>query len=191
MARQLRLDGEEVELLGLIDAYPPDRSQAELLSSSDRKAQEAQVLSIVLDSFGAGPDIDLDSFTDAEEALRELVRRHVIVDSDRETIFRMKRHFERSIALTRTFVPRRCDSNMLFIHAARGAIAATHALEKWAPYIQGQITVHTLDADHYHVLDEPFLEPIGKAITQSLHPTPRQPTGQTAPAHRPANATTF
>jgi thioesterase domain-containing protein/acyl carrier protein len=182
MARQLRSDGEQVELLGLIDAYPPDPSDPGPMAATERKAQEAQVLRVILDNLGIGHEVAVDSHESTAATLQELTRRHVIMDSDHETIFRMKRHFERSQALARTFVPGGYDGKVLFIRAARGPGAAIHTAEEWSPYIQGEIALHPIDADHHHVLDEPFLELIGKAITQSLTATEasRRPSMHTA-----------
>ncbi|WP_284331175.1 amino acid adenylation domain-containing protein, partial [Dyella flagellata] len=179
IATQLQERGEEVPMLALLDAYPmPKRRSLFRQRKEAHRGSELQVLSIVLKGLGVTMPDALTAQGGAEAMLDGLIRAGVVAAADRDTIVRMKRHFDLSSDLAGSFVPGTYRGNLLFLRATivpEGMTAMP--VERWAAYVRGRIDVHDIDSDHFGMLDAPFRANIGKLLGVALQ------TSSAAPEH--------
>jgi len=164
LAAEFVAEGEEVELLALIDAYP---HVGNALAAS---SEDSQVLCRVLSELRIEWPADLQQGLSVAETVQYLIDRYVVQAEDAEIIFRMVQSFERGASMASTFQPRRLNCEMLFFRASKDQRPGMeYGVEDWIPYISGPIHLSDIDSTHFSMLDAAHREHIGSRIDNWLN----------------------
>lgn len=127
LATEFQTQGEEVELLALLDAYP---HVGDGVAASDDRQVWRRVLSELLIEW---PD-HCPQRSSVAETVQDLVDRQVVQAEDAEIILTMVRSFERGASLVSTFRPRLLDASVLFFRASKDQRPdMEHVVEDWLP----------------------------------------------------------
>ena len=148
IARQLRSEGSAVNLLALIDSYPPSvvRQWAE---------QQLPVVAFAEDLLGGSLE-GLDT-TQPEGQVLEALSAKLQVDC--AALFRV---FRLHLDASRQYVPRAADISITLVEA--GTPAADLAAE-WGALALSGITVYRLSASHYNILQSPQVQRVAEILT--------------------------
>ncbi|OJF78272.1 hypothetical protein NS14008_02415 [Nocardia seriolae] len=164
MAAILQEQGESVELLAMLDAYPhPARAEAGL-----RDALQETFAGLGLSDALSGIGDRLELSEVAVDLLQETLARD-FGGVPRELVRRMSDAVIRSVALDRDFRPGRYRGPLLFFraddpeHAAAGRAAAD-----WAPFVTGDIVDHLIPVTHENMTEPGALDGIGAVLTDVL-----------------------
>ncbi|MGC9501628.1 amino acid adenylation domain-containing protein, partial [Streptomyces sp. WG7] len=186
MAVRLREAGEEVALLALLDAYPPDATataavaveRAEADGSPSRDWSDGDVLARLLRFLGhEAPGFPDGGPVDAEAA-REVLRREgaPLTDIPPRTLRVWPGIAARHARLQREFVPRHFDGDVLLFTAEPDPGTDAPAPASWAPYVGGRLDPHPVACGHHDMtLPGPVTE-IGRAVEERLVSTDRPRT---------------
>ncbi|MCR8842179.1 amino acid adenylation domain-containing protein [Paenibacillus sp. SC116] len=168
IAVQLQEAGEEIELLGILDAFPshylpikdePDEDEALTallaLGGFDRESIEEKLGDESLTIAGA-----LELLRNESSALASL---------EVDTILNLKTTYENSVQLLKAFVPKKFDGDMLFFHST--IIPEWFEPidpDMWLPYLGGKIERHDIECRHKDLCQPGPLDYIGKVILSKL-----------------------
>lgn len=168
MATGLQQQGEAVERLILLDAYPGqqlqhrDRPSDREIFDLLRQATGLQVMEQRL----ADP---AQSFPDREAMLAQLRQPPSGAQLDLPTLNRLMDITRHNIDLARqSSVPERYHGNLLFFTATQGQRAGGLTHQTWQPFVTGSITNYTLEADHGRMLTADCLQTVARAIATHL-----------------------
>ncbi|WP_460728693.1 amino acid adenylation domain-containing protein, partial [Nocardia heshunensis] len=164
MAAILQEQGESVELLAMLDAYPhPARAELGL-----RGALQETFAGLGLPDALAEVDDQLELTEVAVDLLQDTLARD-FGDVPRELVRRMSDAVIRSVALDREFEPDHYLGDLLFFraddpeHAEAGRTAAD-----WAPFVGGDIVDHLIPVTHERMTEPDALTGIGALLTETL-----------------------
>jgi thioesterase domain-containing protein len=158
IATQLQSVGEEVSLLAILDAYPPEGGD---LQRGDETARVVDRISSMADQ------LVREIFAGFDGSFEPLA------EQDRQAL---KRACERNIRLTSTFLPGRFVGELvLFVAAQRNAEPPIHS---WARYVDGRIRVHAIHCIHDAMLDACPAETIGSLLAKELEKQSSAAIGQ-------------
>ncbi|MGC9379069.1 amino acid adenylation domain-containing protein [Streptomyces sp. MH13] len=185
MAVRLREAGEEVALLALLDAYPPDataaaveRAEATGSPSREREWSDGDVLARLLRFLGhEAPGFPDGGPVDAEAA-REVLRREgaPLTDIPPRTLRVWPGIAAHHARLQREFAPRHFDGDVLLFTAEPDPGTDAPAPASWAPYVGGRLDPHPVACGHHDMtLPGPAAE-IGRAVAERLAGTGRPHT---------------
>ncbi|ANF57416.1 non-ribosomal peptide synthetase [Halotalea alkalilenta] len=163
VAALLQEDGEEVELLALLDAYPSDLWRHMMPPDE----HEALVALLRLAGVEAPPGAPVERATVVALLEHE---QHAMASLDTATLDRLVDVVINSSRLVRASHHLRYRGGMLFFTAA--APREQHWLERsaWAPYVEGEIVGIDLDCDHPGMIRPEMLARIATRIDQWLAP---------------------
>ena len=169
VARLLREDGEELELLAILDAFPC------LLDDAMQQRNEAELAADTLAFLGIESreiPSSIDELTDIlcrEYDIFNLPELEELQQSNEETLANMVELLKNNITLMRNFVPQYVDVDIQFFHAAATAEnpAVCYEPEGWQPYVRA-MTVHSLDCHHQQMLDADIAAKIAPRIASVL-----------------------
>ncbi|QEU97848.1 non-ribosomal peptide synthetase [Streptomyces kanamyceticus] len=181
VATRLEKAGERVELLALLDSFPPDRRPGEEIPELDLR----DVLALLFEEIVG---IDRKQF-DADFGGRELTAEQLIdfmreesagrVDLllDEDVLARVVDIFMRVPDALDKFVPERFGGDVLLFTAAQSAAEwpaddPRRSAGAWSPFVAGEVTEHSVDVRHEHMLRADALERIGAVLARALSPTP-------------------
>ncbi|WP_406381966.1 amino acid adenylation domain-containing protein [Streptomyces sp. NBC_00117] len=162
VAALLEEQGEQVELLALLDSYLPN--------DPTRLPTGEEALSALLEEIGHA-DVPL-----ADGAPAQLDRVHALLRDtdhplgriDRDRLGRMGAYV-RSAAETLRETPLTARNlNVLFFEASRDAVERPGRFDEWNKYTGGAIQVHRIDCDHQSMLDGEPLSEIATIVAQEL-----------------------
>ncbi|MGW4242809.1 amino acid adenylation domain-containing protein, partial [Nocardia sp. NPDC004722] len=164
MAAILEDQGESVELLAMLDAYPrPARADLGL-----REALQETFAGLGLPDALSEVDDQLELSEVAVDLLQETLTRD-FGGVPRELVRRMSDAVIRTVALDRDFQPELHRGDLLFFraddpeHAAAGRTAAD-----WTPFVTGDIVDRLIPATHETMTEPAALTRIGAALTEAL-----------------------
>ncbi|WP_369359727.1 amino acid adenylation domain-containing protein [Streptomyces sp. cg2] len=170
LAVRLRAEGERVELLALLDAYPPGKGAENL------EVVEHEIVAHNLREMGFEFD-DAELVADEERVLLRF--REFLQDTDESLahleasdIVALKNVFVNNVRIMRKFKPRFFDGDVVFF-------AATQMSERdretrlnvnfWQPFVGGRIEVHAIDSTHGNILSvAQHISRIGRVLAGKL-----------------------
>ncbi|MGW1765529.1 amino acid adenylation domain-containing protein [Streptomyces sp. NPDC002073] len=164
MAVELQAQGEEVELLALLDGYPPEPEPAASGPAAERDPL-AELLHSLGQSTPEGPGERL--------SLADFVRLTGRGDGplaglDEETISAMARTFVHHAALGRAHRPGVLRGGALFFQAADDPDAGDP--QAWRGFVSGDLEVHPVGCVHGAMMHRRAAERIGAVIADRLRP---------------------
>ncbi|MDK8190451.1 amino acid adenylation domain-containing protein [Paenibacillus sp. UMB7766-LJ446] len=164
MAVQLQSEGEEVEFLAMLDAYPshylPIRGEPD----------EEEALTALLALGGYDPDSIGDGPLDMATAMRILRSEgSALASLDEETIMKLRRTYENSVRILGAYTPSRFEGDLIFF---RSTIIPDWfdpiEPEMWNAYIGGQLERHDIACRHKDLCQPGPLEEICRALAAKL-----------------------
>ncbi|MEZ3183055.1 amino acid adenylation domain-containing protein, partial [Streptomyces pimonensis] len=173
MAVRLREAGEEVALLALLDAFPPDATAAGRAEAGGPPWQDrpdGDVLARLLRFLGHEAPGSPDGGPVDAEAAREVLRRGgaPLTDIPSRTLRVWPGVAARHARLQREFVPRHFDGDVLLFTAEPDPGADAPAPSSWAPYVGGRLDPHPVACGHHEMtLPGPVAE-IGRVLAERL-----------------------
>ncbi|MFE0172959.1 amino acid adenylation domain-containing protein [Streptomyces sp. NPDC059002] len=187
IATRLEKAGERVELLALLDSFPPDRRPGEEIPELD----ERDVLALLFEEIVGVDRRTFLSGSEEEEGegeqgltpaqLVDFMRREsagrVDLLLEEDVLARVVEIFMRVPDALDKFVPERFGGDVLLFTAAESAAEwpaddPRRSPEAWAPYVAGEVTEHSVDVRHEHMLRPDALERIGAVLARSLSRSP-------------------
>jgi len=174
MASNLQRQGEDVALLALLDSYPvsqevqqaiPEDQEIlanliQLLSHKPEKAYKA-----LFEMLARNPAMQLHPSDVWNLLRREEAISSSLEENHLENIFKVLKN---NFGLTRSFVPRVFEGDILFVSATLTSDSATRAPGLWKPYIHGQIKTHEVVCAHENMMQPGSLAEIGRILTAEL-----------------------
>jgi enterobactin synthetase component F len=161
MAVRLSEEGESVELLAMLDAYPCDRFRNEP-PPDERAAFRALLLVAGVDPDRSGaPPLTRDSvMTFLRTSGHPL---GALSDAALDGIIRVVQHNSR---LVRQHQHRRFAGDVLYFRAALDHQGTTLSPEEWQPYVQGVIDVREVPSMHAHLTGPSATKVIAAALSK-------------------------
>ena len=151
LACELRALGEEVALLALLDAYPPDETA---------RQDEREIRALLRHDLGHdGPD----DGAPVTELLRD--SGGALADFDERDLTALAAVFAANVRLLPEFAPARYDGELLLFTAALGDSDP----EPWRPHADS-LTVHPIVAEHRHLTTAGPLAEIAAVLAERLLP---------------------
>ncbi len=159
MTARLQAEGESVEFLAMLDAYP--------FTASDLPVDDADEVRAVLHFLGlhefAGEDapVSMDALAtllcDSYDVFNLPVVR-ALSQRDPDLIARVIALTRQHLAMARRYRPARVDTDVIFFHATRKtAIASSEVFHQhpdaWQPWVGGSFDVHDVDCHHQAMLE--------------------------------------
>ncbi|MBN6040525.1 non-ribosomal peptide synthetase [Amycolatopsis sp. 195334CR] len=161
MATELQARGEEVELLVMLDAAPP-----ELLKGVDMpEISEEDVLRLLVAAPGAEPDAAV-THEEATTHLRETGGSAGLLVDD-EMLRGIRACLVVNPRLQQEYVPGIFRGDLVFF-AAAGERPHGDPAVAWWPHVTGDVDVHEVDAEHEWMLQPEPAEAIGTALRALL-----------------------
>ncbi|MEE3623998.1 amino acid adenylation domain-containing protein [Nitrospirillum sp. BR 11752] len=180
IAHKLQREGEQVDLLSLLDAYPFVQSPA------GQEPSEAELATAALGFLGYSPgdvavtggDRPLGMAAVADFLCREydvlsmpLVQQ--MRQENRDIVSSVLRVIQNNLAIARKFKPQPLNTGLLFFRAThltgpslKGLLM--HETEAWAPHVRGPIQEHRLACHHQAMMDPVPLEEIARIVAREL-----------------------
>ncbi|WP_459503144.1 amino acid adenylation domain-containing protein [Bacillus sp. C1] len=160
MATQLQNQGEEVELLVMLDSYP-----GHFLPNTEAPTEEEALIAL-LALGGYDPD-NMDGKTlDMENAI-EILRKDdsALASLEEETILNLKETYVNSVGLLGKYVPKQFRGNIVFF---RSTIIPEWfdpiSPDTWLSYIDGEIEQYDIDCRHKDLCQPGPLTEIGQVL---------------------------
>nr|WP_308195935.1 non-ribosomal peptide synthetase [Gordonia metallireducens] len=181
MAVELRLRGEDVGFLGLLDSYPADdvelatswTDEGEMSVDIDARELASELLG------GWREVIDVDELVDPDDAgsvapetiavaIRDKVTGLGLLDA--ESFDRMLTRMTSSAERTISHRPRPYDGDTMLIVAADSDTegSADAGPNRWAPYLGGGVTRIDIDTDHLGIVGSDALSEFGPRIDAAI-----------------------
>ncbi|MGA4844593.1 amino acid adenylation domain-containing protein [Streptomyces sp. G45] len=170
LAVRLRAEGEDVELLALLDAYPPGED-AENLEVVDHEivAHNLQAMGFEFDEADLIADQEAvllrfrDFLQNTDESLAHL---------EASDILALKDVFVNNVRIMRKFKPGFFDGDVLFFSANRMSEEDRESrlnVSFWQPFIGGRVEVHAIESTHGNLMtDAPHVARIGRVLADRL-----------------------
>lgn len=164
MAVQLQSEGEEVEFLAMLDAYPshylPIRGEPD----------EEEALTALLALGGYDPDSIGDGPLDMATAMRILRSEgSALASLDEETIMKLRKTYENSVRILGAYTPSRFEGDLIFF---RSTIIPDWfdpiEPEMWNAFIGGQLERHDIACRHKDLCQPGPLEEICRTLSIRL-----------------------
>ncbi|MFF7635318.1 amino acid adenylation domain-containing protein [Kitasatospora sp. NPDC008050] len=162
MAEHLQALGEEVALLGIMDAYP---HADYTVSGTERDEQET--LAVFLEMFGAERPAPAGTALTRDQVVQALVDSSAAAFSAQD-LLAMGEAWERHIRLMRAYRPGRYRGDVLFFTALRERPEGTPGSAVWHRHLDGGVTDHAVDATHHGLMNPGPIARIARAITGHL-----------------------
>jgi thioesterase domain-containing protein len=168
MAAQLQADGDDVELLALMDAYP---------APEDQRGTEI-TLEQILDTLLASPEARAEHTVFDATALARALRAEdpVVADFTEAETTTLVHAAVTHMRIMRAHNPATFTGDLLFFTATRDRRPNTPTAAVWRDHVTGEVVDHDIDAAHLRMADPDPLSEIGAALaaalSQSKIPTP-------------------
>lgn len=175
MAVRLREQGEQVELLAMMDSVPPSEHDRR---AHGREVSEADVLRALLDAVDATPEqiaaVGRGWVPEREELLRLLApAMGASAPADDAALDALIDTCRYHGAIMVGWLPRVYDGDLLSFTATAeerraSTVGSATADELWGPYVKGRIVDHPLDAQHLELVEPGHIDFIGRIIADEL-----------------------
>jgi natural product biosynthesis luciferase-like monooxygenase protein/amino acid adenylation domain-containing protein len=169
IACQLHAAGETVDFLCLIDAHLGD------VAARGRTVTHEQTLHYVLKLHGV-PDSDgriVDGGINA--VLAALKQADVVPESFASAdLARSLATIQHLVQLRTEYQPGTYDGNATFIEAHRTEALPVDAAAPWRSKVAGRLEVVGVNASHYRMFDEPYVDELGQAVRRAQYTGPLQ-----------------
>lgn len=163
MAAQLQAEGDEVERLILLDAYP-----SRAFKRRDAP-DEAEVMAFLLQATGLGnvdPSLALQS---PDEAIAQFRQGAWGSQFDRSRLQALQAIVRYHIELARQApTPQLYRGDLLFFTAKQGQREANLTHQIWQPFVNGSIHNYDLDAEHGRILTGDCLQTVARTLSSHL-----------------------
>lgn len=165
MATQLQNQGENVELVAMLDAYPN-----RFLPIKDTPDEEESLIAL-LALGGYDPDGLGDKPLDLASAI-EILRQDgsALASLDEETILNLKETYVNSVKILKEYSPKAFTGDILFF---RSTIIPEWFEpiypESWKPYIHGEIEQYDIDCRHKDMCQPAPLAEIGRILAKKMY----------------------
>ncbi|WP_431045763.1 amino acid adenylation domain-containing protein [Streptomyces sp. P1-3] len=170
MATRLQAQGEQVELLALLDCYP--RTDTHMVSS----LTEEGALHAMLRYFDVEPPgRPGDPVTPARVTAALRAQGGHLEHFDEDDTVSMMRTFQHSSALACAFAPGRFRGDVLFFTAALDREEGAPTADAWRKHVAGTVVDRQVDSRHDDMLRPAPLTEISAAVAAALH-TPQPPS---------------
>ncbi|MEU2794174.1 amino acid adenylation domain-containing protein [Streptomyces sp. NPDC007100] len=174
----LERQGEEVELLCLLDTYPPNPKLHGV------EPDETEIVANNLRAVGFA--FDFDELVADQDAVLRRYRAYLIdagktdIRMDEQEFLRVRDMYVNNIRLMRGHRPDRIRADVLFVAALRiGAemraslteeeLAGLLNVTAWKPHVAGEIVVDEVDCEHGEMMTRPdVVESIGNSLARAL-----------------------
>jgi amino acid adenylation domain-containing protein len=166
MATRLQRDGEEVELLAMMDAYPVPPEEAA------RPRDDREIMAMLVgDDHGRADDLPegfLDRY-DPDAAVEVLRRRDPVLagfspDEVRALVLAAVNHSE----IMAAYRPGVFAGDLLFFSAGRDRSDGVHSPKQWEEHIDGALECHDIDITHLRMTEKEPLAVIGGVLATKL-----------------------
>ncbi|MFG3003154.1 amino acid adenylation domain-containing protein [Streptomyces calvus] len=168
MATQLRQAGADVELLALLDAFPPARAAQPLPEES-----EAEIVARSLRAIGF--EFGMDELTEGAfpiERYREFLRHEnkSLAHLEENEILAVKDVYVNNVRAMRKYSPGYFRGDILFFTARASEEARRRrGASPWKPYAEGEFENYDVDVEHEEMMTEPSsVARIGKILAEKL-----------------------
>ncbi|PFN48379.1 non-ribosomal peptide synthetase [Bacillus thuringiensis] len=164
MAAQLQNEGEEVELLVMLDSYP-----GHFLPNTEAPTEEEALIAL-LALGGYDPD-NMDGKPLTMESAVEILRKDgsALASLEEETILNLKETYVNSVGLLGKYVPKVYNGDILFF---RSTVIPDWfdpiSPNTWLNYLDGQIVQHDIDCRHKDLCQPGPLTEIGQVLAKYL-----------------------
>lgn len=165
MAVQLQQRGKDVALLAMMDSHPGDGLRGGMT--------EADALTLLLKSAGAGTDEDIDvQRTDRARVLERVGRgRGHLTLLDDEQLSAVIDVCVNNAQLMAESTPALYRGDVVFFTAAlEPARQGPRAADKWRPYVTGRIDEHQIHSRHLEMAQAEPMAEIGRVLAEVLAP---------------------
>ncbi|KEK23981.1 amino acid adenylation domain-containing protein [Bacillus gaemokensis] len=165
MATQLQNQGEEVELLVMLDSYP-----GHFLPNTEAPSEEEALIAL-LALGGYDPDNMDGKPLDMANAI-DILRRDgsALASLEEETILNLKETYVNSVGLLGKYVPKLFRGNIVFF---RSTIIPEWfdpiSPDTWHSYIDGELEQYEIDCRHKDLCQPGPLTEIGQVLANRLH----------------------
>ncbi|MFB4314444.1 amino acid adenylation domain-containing protein [Actinomadura sp. 21ATH] len=161
MAVRLQAAGDEVGLLGLIDAY----------HGQDLESERREVLPELLE--GIGIDVRViapDGNPDMGQIMAVLAERgDALATLGEDDLVNVYRNYENGLRQAEAYRPGRFRGDLLFFTALRGRTAASPtAAGNWGPLVTGEVEDHPIDSEHHQVTEPGPVAEMGAVLAARL-----------------------
>ncbi|WP_266157184.1 amino acid adenylation domain-containing protein [Dyella silvatica] len=174
MAALLQQQGERVECLVMMDAYP--------FVTNEVNTDEAAEVQSVLHFLGfhrqarENPPANMDELIELlcrEYNVFELPLIQELLKDDPQLIERVAALSRHHLTLARRYQPARIDTDVLFFHATQKgqsdlAGVLHYQPRAWQPWVSGRVEVHDIDCHHQAMLDPVPAAQIARVLQQRL-----------------------
>ncbi|WP_144611303.1 non-ribosomal peptide synthetase DhbF [Bacillus cereus] len=164
MASQLQNEGEEVELLVMLDSYP-----GHFLPNTEAPTEEEALIAL-LALGGYDPD-NMDGKPLTMESAVEILRKDgsALASLEEETILNLKETYVNSVGLLGKYVPKVYNGDILFF---RSTVIPEWfdpiSPNTWLNYLDGEIVQHDIDCRHKDLCQPGPLTEIGQVLAKYL-----------------------
>ena len=164
MAAQLQNEGEEVELLVMLDSYP-----GHFLPNTEAPTEEEALIAL-LALGGYDPD-NMDGKPLTMESAVEILRKDgsALASLEEETILNLKETYVNSVGLLGRYVPKVYNGDILFF---RSTVIPDWfdpiPPNTWLNYLDGEIVQHDIDCRHKDLCQPVPLTEIGQVLAKYL-----------------------
>ncbi|MEU5883555.1 amino acid adenylation domain-containing protein [Spirillospora sp. NPDC047279] len=161
MACRLQAAGEEVGLLGLIDAF----------HTQELESEKREILPELLESIGIDATmVSADGNPDLEQIMAVLAEREDSLSTlGEDDLVNVYRNYENGLHRAEEYRPGPYRGDVVFFTATKGRTdRMPTGPSNWGPLVDGQIEDHHLDVDHHFLMEpEPAAE-IGAVLAATL-----------------------
>ncbi|MFD0499330.1 amino acid adenylation domain-containing protein [Streptomyces rhizosphaericus] len=171
MAVRLQRSGVKVELLALLDAFPPARQPG----VGQGGAEESEVEIVARNLRAIGFEFSMAELTEGDfpiERYREFLRHEnrSLAQLEADEILAVKDVYVNNVRVMRRYVPGRFDGDVLFFSARASEEARRRrGASPWKPYTAGEFENYYVDVEHEEMLTDPSsVARIGRILGERL-----------------------
>jgi nonribosomal peptide synthetase DhbF len=164
VASRLRRDGDQVELLALLDSYPGNAGYGDVTEEELVGMTESAMLTTMAQDLGVGLGTSDDAAT--RDRLRSAVATGLGLSEDR--LRELTRAAANITRIVRGGDAPVFDGDLLFVTAQRSRPDRRGGAELWQDLVTGGITDHGVDCGHFEMMKPGPLAEIGTLLAEKL-----------------------
>ena len=163
MAVRLRAEGEEVQLLAMLDSYPAQARPEPPAGLSEQEAVQALLALYDVPAAGSGAPLTL---AEATALIRAQGGDLTELDESRTSaVVRTLRH---TSALMCAHRPQPFDGDAVFFTATRGRSAGAPDAGSWQPFVRGRLEQHAIGCAHDEMMQPEPLAEVAAVLAAAL-----------------------
>lgn len=174
VARRLQADGEVIESLVILDAYPYVQGDNKIDDEPSLVRSALEFMGFSGDAMGEN-DASLSELSDflcTEYDVLNLPFVREMQQANGDVLNNVRRIIENNLQISRRFVPGKVSGDVMFIAAKQTAEANVSALmhhrpQAWQKHV-GQLDVREIDCHHQELLDADVLKQLGPQIANYI-----------------------